>query len=157
MMEANEGSNRKALIVTAVVVLAAVVGLLWLSLSGGPAEVSGVVTLDDQPVAGAQVVFVGVEEGKETPIVASTDSDGAYKLLPPSRAGVPVGKYKVTVARMVLKDGSVPSGERREQARSQGLLINMLPKDYEDRATTPFAFDVKSGANTINLSLKKKL
>lgn len=155
-MDDYEGSKRKPLFLAGGVALAlGVVCLLWLGLSGGPADVAGAVTLDNQPLAGAEIGFVGVEEGKETLMVTTTNDEGAYKLVPNTRAGVPAGRYKVTVRKMSLKDGTVPTGEKRDQARDKGLLVNTLPKVYEDQATTPFEVEVKPGSNTVDLPLKK--
>ena len=135
-------------------------GLLVLVLGGfgcsSGAQVSGKVTLDGQPVGGAQVIFVCEDKGAEATIVARTDDAGSYNLIANTPAGIAVGKYKVAVTKEALKDGSVPQGEQLEQARAGGKLMNILPKVYADRATTPLQFDLRGGANTIPLELKKK-
>jgi hypothetical protein len=143
-------------IVLAGAVAAVALGVLvWLlSFHSGKAQVSGTVTLDGKAVPGAQVVFLGEDEKNEAPIVAVADDEGKYRLIGHDSAGIPTGKYRVAVSKMALKDGTVPVGERLEQARAQGLLRNVLPKVYEDRATTPLQFDVQAGSRTINLELK---
>src|SRR5262245_35851854 len=60
------------------------------------AQISGRVTLDEQPVAGAQVVFVAEDNSKEAPLVAQSDDRGEYGMVANTAAGIPPGKYKVT-------------------------------------------------------------
>ena len=58
---------------------------------------------------------------------------------------------------MALPDGELPKGkDQLLRARAANQLVNVLPKIYEDRATTPLSYDVKPGGNTINLELKKQ-
>src|SRR5205823_2677672 len=92
------------------------VGVLLLFSGCGPheARVAGKVTLDNEPLAGAQVVFVGEEEKNQAPVVAQTDDAGYYKLVGNQGAGIPVGKYKVIVTKMALKDGTIPRSEKLE-------------------------------------------
>jgi hypothetical protein len=138
-----------AFLVTAALVCFFVFGL-------GDAQVSGRVTLENEPVAGAQVVFLGEDEANQAPVPALTNDDGYYQLLGPKAGSIAVGKYKVVVNKMTLKDGTVPAGEQLNQARSKGLLHNSLPKVYEDRSTTLLQADVHPGPNTVNLELKKR-
>jgi hypothetical protein len=135
---------------------AAAVAVLCLPGCGREAHVSGTVTLDNAPVSGALVVLIGEDEQNKAPVVAQTDDQGKYRLVGHRRGGILPGKYKAVVTKMALADGTVPQGEKLEQARSQGLLLNVLPPAYEDRATTPLAFDVSGGSQTINLELKRK-
>src|SRR5215510_6231132 len=123
-MASSNHSNRSSVVVCTVFVML----LSGLGCSGS-AQVSGKVTFDSQPVAGAQVVFVAEDKGE-------------YRLIPNTPAGIAVGKYKVAVTKEALKDGTVPQGEGLEEARTNGLLSNILPKVYEDRATTPLVFDI---------------
>jgi len=103
------------------------------------------VTLDGQPVAGALLVFIADDERKETPLTTQSNDKGEYRLIGNTGAGVPVGKYKIAVSKLALQDGTVPATkEQLKLARAQDLLGNILPKIYEDRATTPCS--VKSAA-----------
>src|SRR5712691_2941770 len=120
------------------------------------AIVVGTATLESQPLAGAQVVFLADDARNPSPFVTMTDEQGKYKLLGNTGTGLPLGKYKVLLSKLTLKDGSLPSGEALEQARRDGLLLNTLPKIYEDLATTPWQFDLHAGSNTVNLDLKKQ-
>jgi hypothetical protein len=114
------------------------------------------VTLDDSPLAGALVVFLGQGEADQAPVVAQTDNGGHFKLVGQRAGGIGVGKYKVMVSKMALRDGTVPAGEKRDQARQQGLMKNLLPRIYEEPATTPFQVDLHAGENQVDLPLKKR-
>jgi hypothetical protein len=144
------------------IILGAVGAFVVVALGGvflarpGDARVSGKVTVDGEPVAGAQVIFIGEDENNQAPLVATTGEGGTYCLIGNKGGGIPPGKYKVAVTRMALKDRTVPTGEKLEQARSKGLLLNVLPKVYEHRSTTPLSFDVPPGHRTIDLALRKR-
>ena len=130
--------------------------VLWLSGCGArEAHVSGRVTLDDVPVPGGQVVFMSEDEAGAGPFVAHTDDRGNYKLKGNTGSGIPTGKYKVVVTKMVAADGRVPTGENVEATLESGTLKNLMPPFYEDRSTTLLEVDVGSGSRTINLELKR--
>lgn len=155
MSESEDSRAPWLLAAAAVVLVAAAVGGFFV-FGPGDARVSGALRLDNAPLAGAQVIFVA-EDGKNPVTVATqTDGDGRYVLVGNQGKGVPLGKYKVVVSKMTLKDGTVPAGEKLEQARMNDLLVNVLPPMYEDIATTPFLFDLRGGATTVNLELRKK-
>lgn len=131
--------------------------LVWfVFLRSGEAHVGGRVTLDDQPLAQAQVVFVGEAEQNQAPLVAVTDSDGRYKLIGHKSDGVRPGQYKVTVTKMALRDGTLPKGEALDEARQNAQLQNLLPAIYADPEQTPLQYDIRSGNNTVHIPLKKK-
>ena len=138
----------------AVVVLVGVVAVL--AFRSGDAQVSGTVTLDAAPVAGAQVTFLHADESVTGPLVAKTDDAGRFELVGNTGAGVPVGPYRVAVRKDALKDGSVPTGEQIDQARAAGKLRNMLPKVYDDKATTPVKVELRAGRNSVDVPLKSK-
>lgn len=95
--------------------------------------VSGKVTLDDQPLAGATVMFVAeAPAGAITPPaspVAITGADGTYKLSTMASGsqvveGAPPGTYKVTITK---KSGSVNPGAGTE---------NMTPEQNRQKMST---------------------
>ena len=155
-MADEENESSRAIVWLGVVALLGVVLWWFLYAGGGPAAtVSGTVTLDNEPIAQAEVVYVA-DEGEAGPTSAQTDDAGSYRLHGHTAAGLPTGRYKVTVRKMVSsKDGSVPQGEQLLHARASGLLRNALPKLYEDRGKTPLHVEIRSGANRIDLRLKK--
>ncbi len=149
-----EDSNKGRVAVVAAGLLLLALLLCWWSFGphSGGSVVTGQVTLNNEPLTGAQVIFLGEEENNQGNLLAVTDEEGYYRLL--GQAGViPPGKYKVVVTKMALKDGTRPEGRTLEQARRQGLLQNVLPKAYEDRATTPLDVNIGAGSMKIDLAL----
>ncbi len=136
--------------------LAIAAGVTWcFYFRSSGAQASGIVTLDGEPVASALVVFVAVDEKTDAALPAPTDDRGYYRILGPTGSGFNPGKYRVVVTKEALKDGTIPSSDKLVQARANGLLANVLPKRYAHRNSTPFEYEVRSGANPINLELKK--
>src|SRR5947209_4418361 len=82
----------------------------------GEAQVTGKVTLEGKPLPEAQVVFVGEDPTNPAPVVGETNDEGVYKLIGNKGRGIPVGKYKVVVNKMALKDGTIPKGQLLVQA-----------------------------------------
>src|SRR5687767_2272197 len=130
-----DATSRNVAIAVASVILLAVVG--YFLLRSSDARVSGVVTLDGQPVAEAEIVFLIEGEENPTPVVAHSDENGKYKLIGNNGRGIRTGNYKVVVTKMAAPDRTVFKGENLMQAREQGLLRNILPPVYEDGSTTP--------------------
>lgn len=155
-MARNDDERSKQLLIgiSVAVSVIVIVGLFWMRET--EARVSGVVTLDGTPLSNAQVVFIGDDENNQSPVVAQTDDAGAYSLIGVNGGGLPLGKYRATVNKMTLKDGTIPAGEDLEKARVEALLVNSLPKAYEDRSTSPLQFELHRGTNAINLELKKQ-
>jgi len=126
----------------------------WYFLSPNTGTVSGAVTLDGKSLAGAQLVFLH-DDPKASPLPAATADDGTYVLYGPTSAGVPVGKYKVVITKMVRKDGKArPMGE--EAVVEQSEEINVVPAEYGDFAQTPLRPEVNRGANLIPFQLRSK-
>ena len=126
-MASSNHSNQSSVVVCTVFVML----LSGLGCSGS-AQVSGKVTFDSQPVAGAQVVFVAEDKASAGPIVAQSDDKGEYRLIPNTPAGIAVGKYKVAVTKEARKDGTVPQGEGLEEARTNGLLSALIDYPQND-------------------------
>ena len=153
-MTEKEGSNNSKIIFGIAGAILVVV-LLWLVFRSREASVAGLVTLDNEPLAGAQVVFIGENEENQRPYVTQTDAEGKYKVIGDKGAKIPRGKYKVMVSKMVSIDGKPLVGEQILESRENGKLQNMLSPVYEERSTSPLEFDIRSGSNKVNLELKK--
>lgn len=155
-MARNDDDHSKQLLIgtTVAVLVVVIVGFFWMREK--EARVSGTVTLDGTPLSNAQVVFIGEDEKNQSPVVAQTDEAGQYSLIGVTGGGLPLGKYRATVRKLTLKEGTLPAGEELEKARVEGLLVNTLPKIYEDRSTSTLQFELHRGANAINLELKKQ-
>jgi hypothetical protein len=148
--------------------LSALSGLTMLVLAavgcgGGkykPVPVSGVVTLDGQPVEGATVFFYAVGDDKEgRPASGSTDKNGAFHL---STLGTNDGalraEYKVVIHKYVPSrpDLKMPEFPNTVEGRAQqadwryqnfeakGIqpFKNVLPAKYGDSKTTPLSCNV---------------
>lgn len=149
--------NVKLIVMSAFAILLLVifVAVWFFSGSSGGGLVTGKVTLNDEPVDGARLVFEMTGENAGAPLPAQTNDRGEYTLFGYTNKSVPTGNYKITVTKMTLKDGRIPDGEDLLKAEAKGLLKNSLPKAYEKSSTTPLTREIKSGKNVIDLELKK--
>lgn len=109
--------------------------------------VSGVVTLDDKPLANAEVTFQP-EKGRAS--VGQTDSDGNYTLAYTGSAnGALIGSHRVVITSAV-EAFSDESGEGKDrEARPE-----ILPPKYNSQTTLDA--EVKAGANSIDFQLSSK-
>lgn len=120
--------------------------------SSGPtiAPVSGTVTLDGKPVAGAAIGFMAIGDG---PVAhGTTDAEGRYTLTCFNEPGAVVGDYNVVVSKMVdhgiLPDGTIAPGGSREQW--------FTPKRYARVETSGLKATVQKGKNEIPLKLTSR-
>lgn len=112
------------------------------SSDGNIGWVEGVVTLDDEPVAGATVRFYPTTERGSS---GKTDKNGYYELRQTrSQMGATVGEHKVTISTKA--EGGY--GQTGDKPRAE-----TIPKKYLDRKKTELSRTVKSGNNTINFEL----
>jgi hypothetical protein len=118
-------------------------------------EVEGIVTCDGKPLAEVSVVFRpdNTKSNFGPAAGAMTDQNGHYRLVysipndhdpsaPTTGEGAPVGWHLVTVMDYKMMNELLPPPGR-------------VPAIYTNAATTPLAFEVQSGAQTINLELNK--
>lgn len=124
-----------------------VVTLSALGCGGGPANVSGVVTLDGKAVEGATVTFTpdSKDGGGVGGSYGKTDAQGRYTLRTVSgdKPGAVVGKHKVTISQ------SIPDPNNAE-----GIAKELIPARYN--AKSDLTFDVPSGGtDKANFDLKK--
>jgi hypothetical protein len=108
------------------------------------APVSGKVTLNGQPVAGATVVFQpiaregSIDAGPGS--VGTTNDKGEYTLTADTgQKGAVVGKHRVMISSLGVKPGSEGGDQRGGPP-----LENRLPGVYND-ADTSLTFDVPAG------------
>lgn len=121
--------------------------------------VTGLVTLNDQPLPGATVKFVPTRAEPESPAAlfgAVTDADGRYRV-----AGRP-GKFKVIVLKWERKDGgeldpnqddSIQQ-ELQPEADPNSPYRLAIPTQYTLPSQTPFSGAVEVSGTTIDLPLK---
>ena len=132
--------------------------------------VSGKVTMDGQPLAGAVVIFTPVSgPGSSTGI---TDESGEYKLVFRQAVGAVVGSHKVSISKRNAEDlslhdqqaGTGPDapaaaapaaagghGQSAGDAGSTRDPAETIAAKYND--ATELTADVKSGDNTIDFTL----
>lgn len=121
---------------------------------GGGSTVSGKVTHNGTPVAGAKVIFTDGKDESERPSgpTATTDESGEYAIV-----GVKPGAYKVVVYKLAAKGGELPEGIDLEQVEAAGGGIHELPKKYAKPGTTTLTAQVENGSNKdVNFDLKGK-
>jgi len=85
------------------------------------APVSGMVTVDGQPVTSGQVAFLptGKDAEKAGLSAGTIDSSGKYTISTDGKSGAPLGTYKVTVTpSMVPVDGKMPVAVFNEKYRT---------------------------------------
>lgn len=102
------------------------------------APVTGVITVNGQPVENASVTFTPQVEGQEVPIsTGMTDAEGRYELTltATQQPGAVVGKHTVTVFLVEESESDITVGTPR-----------MLPPH-------DLTFDVEDGDNTANFEL----
>ena len=105
----------------------------------GLGYVSGVVKLDDKPLAEASVEFTPVE-GKGMTTYGRTDKDGSYYMMATrTEKGAAVGRNRVKISTYEVIDNSHSVPER-------------VPTKYN--SSTELEADVKSGSNTFDFDLK---
>lgn len=139
--------------------------LIALLFLGGCADrevkaVTGRVTWNGQPLAGAQVQFcapAGVERPSYT---ALTDADGRFEVFKDPRPGLGLqpGRYVILVAKFTGA-AAAPKGEVAAAPLQEGILpgtYNILPPLYNDRTKCPFNVDLHPGDNYIPLVLEGK-
>jgi|SRR5215469_11396981 len=110
--------------------------------SGKFAPVSGTVTMNGKPLAGALVIFSPVaKEGRIDAGIGSsgkTNDKGEYTLTSDTgRPGALVGKHRVSVS--LMSSGSGESDDRRRP----GQLVNQVPVRYNGK--TELTYDVPAG------------
>ena len=112
---------------------------------GATGTLTGKVTANSDPVAVGELVFEPIGESSQRQFYGQTDPGGMIVIDYGQLGGLPVGRYKITVTRFVLRSGTpLPVGEEGEAMKSDGRAVE---QSFE------FERDIVSGDNTINLEL----
>lgn len=139
---------------------AAVVCLLTCGCSkGGPGApnikelpVKGTVTLDGQPLAGAEVVFMTAEP--VAAFAAKTKDDGSYQLQTiAGREAACQGTCKVTISRMIKPDGSLLGPD---ETPANAGAAEQLPAKYSQYSQTTLSATVAAEGATVDFALTSK-
>jgi hypothetical protein len=116
------------------------------------ADVSGIVTLDGQPLRGggdvrATVIFQPASGGS-VGAVGVVDENGRYNLSTGSKDGAPPGDYRVTCSATQLvpskEPGGTPGGRR------------LTHRKYANANTSGLQFMVEPGSNEFNIPLESR-
>jgi hypothetical protein len=123
----------------------------------GVAPVSGKVTYQGQPVAGAIIVF-NSDSADGRAAVATSNADGTYELMTLDSKGALPGNYTVTVKKTenleeLTRDVSMEEAAAKAN-QPPPVPKDLLPAKYGDLTQTPLKKEVKSGSNTIDLTLE---
>ena len=110
------------------------------------ASVSGTVTLDGQPLAGANVSFYP-DGGSGAPANGQTDAQGRYSLSTGTDVGLAPGKYVAVV--VATKEPPQPY----DATGAEIPPIPITPAKYADTAKSDLKVDVKAGKNDVPLAL----
>ena len=132
---------------------------IWLSSLGcsggtkGPDlyPVSGKVTFQGKPLAGAKLMFISAAEDPKKPPAerpaAETDAEGSYELTWGDEAGAPAGKYKVMIFAFKEVD---------DTHDSESKPPSLIPEKYNSPAGSALTAVVKEdGENVANFDLVK--
>lgn len=122
--------------------------------------VSGIVTINGQPVPGAEVTFIPLIKGFDGNYMATaiTDENGRYDLQVLGKPGACAASSVVTVA-----EGPLPDDARGQSAASQmratrfmaALKNRPIPSQYTTAAQTPLKVEVKVGQTQYDLVLTR--
>lgn len=114
--------------------------------------VSGVVTLNAKPVAGAMLQFVPQGTTKGNDCFGVTDESGKYSLKQfRGEEGAQVGEYAVVIELHLKPDGS-PLKEN--EAPREVMANQVLPKMYSELASTVLRATVPEGGGQFDFDLK---
>lgn len=122
--------------------------------------VTGVVTLDDKPLADAMVTFMPESEAGYRGAVGRTDSTGKYEVSSDigdgkqSKGAIP-GKYRVIVSKFVKPDGT-PLPEGFNQPPMSVGAMESLPPKFSMSNQTKLSYEVPAGGGTYDIKVTSK-
>ncbi len=140
--------------------------------SGGPTllPVSGTVTINNKPLADAEVVFTPDPNNQAiTAGVDTTGPQGTYRAMYQGRAGLAAGKYTVTVTPKLTDAASLPAEMKDDPGMvAAGNLVHQetlkkggMMKKGAEKAAPPqekkstFNADVAPGKTVFDFDVKK--
>jgi len=116
--------------------------------------VSGVITLNGEPLSGAVVTFLPT---KWAPGVGETDGKGKYDLSTAGRPGISPGDYKVAISLLLSAEGEPQGvGPRSSLAQPPSMLTakEYLPKHYADLGSSKLTAHVEKNGGTFNFNVE---
>lgn len=123
--------------------------------AGPLTPVSGNITFDGKPLAGARVLFIPVGDTLGHGGSGVTRDDGGYEIIAirnNNRKGLLPGAYKVTLSRVLRGDGSPLPPDVPQQGSD---AVETIPEQYCKRDLTPFSATITADAKTFDFVLTK--
>jgi hypothetical protein len=131
----------------------------------------GKVLVDGNPVKEGTVMFYPVNKGR--PATARIMEDGSFTLsFERPGDGLPPGEYRVVIVADIWKEGQKTAAQAYDEANLKrqgiqetstnagGILIHVVPPEYNDIATTPLTQTVAKSSEpqhfVYDISSKKK-
>ncbi|HTK74206.1 MAG TPA: hypothetical protein VL371_03050 [Gemmataceae bacterium] len=115
----------------------------------------GKILVDGNPVKEGTVMFYPVKQGR--PATARILEDGSFTLsFERPGDGLPPGEYRVVIVADIWKEGQKTAAQAYDEANLKrqgiqdtstnagGILIHVVPPEYNDIATTPLTQKVES-------------
>lgn len=119
--------------------------------------VSGTVSLDGKPIAGATISFISTDSSRHS-FMGATDSQGKYSLSEGANIGAQAGDYKVVIEYYTMPDGApveITPETDLEMLKKQGEVKLALPPVFSDPEQTELQAHVDTGKeNVIDFELK---
>lgn len=111
--------------------------------------VEGVVTMDGEPIEGANVGFSPAGKPGAMPAAGFTDAKGKFVLSTHTAkfgGGATVGDYVVIVSKTIIPPG--------EEDKDSPKVVLVTPPIYQVKETSPLRAAVKNGKNRFEFELK---
>jgi Carboxypeptidase regulatory-like domain len=115
--------------------------------------ITGTVTMNKTPLPGATVTFQPVGDTPGQGGHGTTDAEGKYEVAGRDGKGLPPGTYKVTISRMLRKDGTPPPPD---VSPIESDARETLPPTYSDPDRTTLGKTVGAAEKTINFDLTNR-
>ncbi|WP_152051485.1 carboxypeptidase-like regulatory domain-containing protein [Tautonia marina] len=121
--------------------------------------VSGTVTVDGEPLAGAVITFLQTDE-KGTTANGETDEEGSYTLQAMMQRGIAPGRYQVGISYLMPPSGKpVGLSARSSLAPVADLAVaeELVPPRYSDLGQTELTVTVPEEGGTFDFDLEGPL
>jgi hypothetical protein len=123
--------------------------------------VTGMVTLNGEPLADAEISFLfdGKPPAGFAASGAKSDSSGKFVVMTGSKPGTCPGRYRITISRWRMPDGSPvkadpESGMDLEMLRQSGQLKQTVPDRYSNPDRTELSASISDSEDDEPLELK---
>jgi len=148
-------TRRAACLAAALALTFGLVGCAGNATDGNLVPVTGNVTLDGKPLAGASVTFAVVGGTPGLGGVGITDEAGNFEIADfRAGKGLAPGEYKVLVSKIVMADGSpIPAGT---VSIAELSTRDLVPRRYSDPNATVLKQTVREGGAPVTLELTSR-